>query len=198
MTVSMRVMSAGDGYKYLLRTIAAADGDPSLATPLTTENTAKWWQNHFTHGATFQAGQLVIIDKVSLAGTLSLDRITGLAAEAGAKVLLVGDYGQLQSVDAGGAFGMLVADRDGDAPELTWYTGSSTSRRRPPRWTCGTARTRVIGTYLAHDRIADGDAEDMIDAACTAWRADRDVGRGSVLIAGRSMKGHRQKKLLTM
>ena len=26
-TVSMRVMSAGDGYKYLLRTVAAGDGD---------------------------------------------------------------------------------------------------------------------------------------------------------------------------
>ena len=35
MTVSMRVMSAGDGYKYLLRTVAAADGDRSLSTPLT-------------------------------------------------------------------------------------------------------------------------------------------------------------------
>lgn len=32
-TVSMRVMSAGDGYKYLLRTVAAADGDRSLSTP---------------------------------------------------------------------------------------------------------------------------------------------------------------------
>jgi len=35
MTVSMRVMSAGDGYKYLLKTIAAADGDRRLSTPLT-------------------------------------------------------------------------------------------------------------------------------------------------------------------
>ena len=35
MSVSMRVMSAGDGYKYLLRTVAAADGDRSLSTPLT-------------------------------------------------------------------------------------------------------------------------------------------------------------------
>ena len=31
----MRVMSAGDGYKYLLRTVAAADGDRPLSTPLT-------------------------------------------------------------------------------------------------------------------------------------------------------------------
>ena len=35
MTVSMRVMSAGDGYQYLLRTIAAADGDREISTPLT-------------------------------------------------------------------------------------------------------------------------------------------------------------------
>lgn len=34
-TVSMRVMSAGDGYKYLLRTVAAADGDRELSTSLT-------------------------------------------------------------------------------------------------------------------------------------------------------------------
>ena len=31
----MRVMSAGDGYEYLLRTVAAGDGDRSLSTPLT-------------------------------------------------------------------------------------------------------------------------------------------------------------------
>lgn len=35
MTVSMRVMSAGNGYKYLLRSVAASDGDRSLSTPLT-------------------------------------------------------------------------------------------------------------------------------------------------------------------
>lgn len=35
MTVSMRVMSAGDGYKYLSKSVAAGDGDRSLSTPLT-------------------------------------------------------------------------------------------------------------------------------------------------------------------
>lgn len=35
MTVSMRVMSAGDGYKYLLKSVAAGDGDRNLSTPLT-------------------------------------------------------------------------------------------------------------------------------------------------------------------
>ncbi|MCI1636777.1 MAG: relaxase domain-containing protein [Bifidobacterium crudilactis] len=35
MTVSIRVMSAGNGYKYLLKSVAAGDGDRNLSTPLT-------------------------------------------------------------------------------------------------------------------------------------------------------------------
>ncbi|MFD2028540.1 MobF family relaxase [Promicromonospora aerolata] len=149
---------------------------------IATENTAKWWQNHLTRGETFQSGQLVIIDEASLGGTLSLDRITHLAERAGAKALLVGDFAQLQSVDAGGAFGLLVNDRD-DAPELvdvhrfvnTWEKTASLSLRH--------GRTQVIDTYLDHGRIRDGDAEAMTDAAYAAWRADRNGGLVSVLIA---------------
>jgi predicted transglutaminase-like cysteine proteinase len=33
-TVSMRVMSAGDGYQYLLQSVAAGDGHRPLTTPL--------------------------------------------------------------------------------------------------------------------------------------------------------------------
>lgn len=81
------------------------------------ENTAKWWTTHQHTSATFDAGLLVIIDEASLAGTLSRDRITQAAEEVGAKVLLVGDFAQLQSVDAGGGFSLLIHDRH-DAPEL--------------------------------------------------------------------------------
>jgi len=35
MVVSMRKMSAGAGYKYLLKTVVAGDGDRSLSTRLT-------------------------------------------------------------------------------------------------------------------------------------------------------------------
>jgi len=147
-----------------------------------TENTAMWWQNHLTKGLNFQHGQLVIVDEASLAGTLSLDRITALAQKAGAKVLLVGDYAQLQSVDAGGAFSMLAHDRT-DTVELIdvhrfhnpWEKLASLDLRH--------GHTSVIDTYLAHDRIQDGDTETMTDAAYAAWRADRDAGRTTVLIA---------------
>ncbi len=57
-------------------------------------------------------GQLVIIDEASMAGTLDLDAITTHAQQAGAKVLLVGDWAQLAPVSAGGAFHLLAHDRD--------------------------------------------------------------------------------------
>jgi conjugative relaxase-like TrwC/TraI family protein len=149
---------------------------------ITTENLAKWWRDHLVHGTTFQADQLVIIDEASLAGTLSLDRITALTAEAGAKVLLVGDYAQLQSVDAGGAFSLLVHDRP-DAPELVdihrftqkWEKKASLGLRR------GDAES--IDHYVANDRIREGSTETMADAAYEGWRADVRAGKATVLVS---------------
>jgi conjugative relaxase-like TrwC/TraI family protein len=146
-----------------------------------TENTAKWWDTHVRTGATFREGQLVIVDEASLAGTLSLDRITALAVAAGVKVLLVGDYAQLQSVDAGGAFSLLVHDRD-DAPELVdvhrfdnpWEKTASLGLRH--------GRTEVIDTYIDHGRVQAGETEQMTDAAYTAWRADLLAGKQTVLV----------------
>ncbi len=147
-----------------------------------TENTAKWWEAHQRTGATFRADQLVIVDEASLAGTLSLDRITNLAAEAGAKVLLVGDYAQLQSVDAGGAFSLLVHDRE-DAPELVdvhrftndWEKTASLGLRH--------GRVEVIDAYLDHGHIQGGETKTMVDAAYAAWWADREAGRATVLVS---------------
>ena len=64
----MRVMSAGDGYKYLLRTVAASDGDRSLSTPLTRYYNAEGtppgrWLG--TGVATLGSGQISTGDHVS-------------------------------------------------------------------------------------------------------------------------------------
>ncbi len=147
-----------------------------------TENLAKWWQNHLVRRTRFTRGQLVIVDEASLAGTLALDRVTNLAARAGAKVLLVGDWAQLQSVDAGGAFAMLAHDR-ADTPELTdvhrfahdWEKTASLALRH--------GHETSIDAYLAHDRLREGDSEQMADAAYRAWRDDARAGRVSVLIS---------------
>ncbi|MCU1678887.1 MAG: conjugal transfer protein, partial [Frankiales bacterium] len=149
---------------------------------ITTENLAKWWQNHLVSGATFSPGQLVIIDEASLAGTLSLDRVTALAASAGAKVLLVGDYAQLQSVDAGGAFSLLVHSR-ADVPELVdvhrfteeWEKTASLGLRQ--------GDPKSVDQYIRHDRIREGSTEAMADTAYEAWRRDTRAGIRTVLIS---------------
>jgi hypothetical protein len=145
------------------------------------DNTAKWL-HEYDHGRTeLRPGQLVIIDEATLAGTTTLDRLTGVAAGARAKVLLVGDPYQLQSIDAGGAFSLLV-DRRADPPELTeihrftneWEKQASLAMRR--------GEVESISTYARQNRIREGLTDEMLDAAYEAWRADTKAGRSSVLV----------------
>jgi hypothetical protein len=147
-----------------------------------TENTAKFL-HELEHGRwNLRPGQLVLIDEASLAGTLTLDRITNHAATVGAKVVLVGDHAQLSAVETGGAFGMLARARQ-DTAELTdvrrfrgeWEKSASLALRR--------GDPGVLSTYEQHGRIHDGDQDTMLDAAYTAWRSDRAAGRRSVMIA---------------
>lgn len=147
-----------------------------------TENTAKWLYDHDRGTWNLQTGQLVIIDEASLAGTFALDRITAHAAEVGAKVLLVGDHAQLQAVDAGGAFGMLVRERD-DAPELLDVRRFRNDWEKRASLQLRLGEADAIDAYIAHDRVIDGSHEQILDAAYRAWLADRDAGTVSVLIA---------------
>jgi len=154
-----------------------------------TENTAKWWQDHQNAVASFRKGQLVIVDEASLAGTLSLDRITEHAAEVGAKVLLVGDWAQLQSVTAGGAFSLLVHDR-ADAPELVDVHRFVNEWEKTATLDLRHGHPEAIDTYAEHDRVTGGDTEAMIDAAYTAWRTDTLAGVATVLIADSNESVH--------
>ncbi|NCD18857.1 MAG: conjugal transfer protein [Actinobacteria bacterium] len=132
----------------------------------------------------FRPGQLVIIDEASLAGTADLDRITATAAEAGAKILLVGDWAQLSSIDAGGAFGLLVRDRGTTVPEL------GAARRFTHAWEREAAAKLRVGEaealryYDHHHRIQDGDHDTMVEEAYSAWAADEAAGKTSLLLAG--------------
>ena len=152
-----------------------------------TENTAKWLYEH-DHGRwDLRAGQLVIVDEASLAGTMLLDQLASHADDMGAKVLLAGDPAQLAAVDAGGAFGLLVRDRNANdahgAPELAdirrftseWEKDASLRLRR--------GDTEVIDVYDEHGRIVGGDPDNMLDAAYRAWQTDVAAGRSSILIA---------------
>jgi hypothetical protein len=95
---------------------------------------------------------------------------------------MVGDWAQLQSVDAGGAFAMLVNTRN-DSPELTdvhrfthsWEKTSSLDLRH--------GRTSAIDTLISHGRVHGGEEDVAMDAAYAAWRRDQASGRASILVA---------------
>jgi hypothetical protein len=131
-----------------------------------------------------QPGQLLILDEASLAGTFSLDEIVGAASMAGAKVLLVGDVAQLSAVEAGGAFSLLVNDRSGLVAVLTevrrfiahWEKDASVGLRLGSK--------TAVDDYEAHGRIAAGDRASLLDSLYTAWKADVDAGKSSLMIAG--------------
>ncbi|GAC1371168.1 MAG: hypothetical protein NVSMB43_06940 [Pseudarthrobacter sp.] len=131
------------------------------------------WQLH--------PGQLVIIDEASMVPTYQLAALTAMAAAAGAKLVLVGDPAQLDSVDAGGMLGWL--DRTGRAVRLT-----SLHRFTHPWESAASLQLRAgnwdgILHYQRHGRIKAGNDHRMIEAAYAGWAADEKAGLTSILIA---------------
>jgi Ti-type conjugative transfer relaxase TraA len=60
------------------------------------------------------ARDVLVIDEAGMVGTRQLERVLSHAAEAGAKIVLVGDIKQLQSIEAGAAF-RSIHERHGGA-----------------------------------------------------------------------------------
>ncbi|MBF4768630.1 relaxase domain-containing protein [Nocardioides agariphilus] len=186
-TTTMRALRAAwlveHGQKSVIGLAPSATAAQALADDLgiACDNTAKWLHEYDRGRTDLRAGQLVIIDEATLAGTTTLDRISDIAGAARAKVLLVGDPYQLQSVEAGGAFALLV-DRRTDAPELTdihrflneWERHASLALRR--------GEVEVISTYIRQKRVREGQTDEMLDRAYEAWRADCRAGKASILV----------------
>jgi len=61
-----------------------------------------------------QSGDVLVIDEAGMVGTRQLERVLSHAADAGAKVVLVGDPQQLQAIEAGAAF-RSIHERHGGA-----------------------------------------------------------------------------------
>lgn len=160
------------------REAAARDGNPraqrTIETALAAQarEAARW---------SMRPGQLVIVDEAALAGTFTLDTLVTQAGRADAKVLLVGDHGQLSAIDAGGAFALLAdRTRPGRLTSLwrfshPWEAAASLGLR------AGDAS--VLDEYVDRDRVHAGAAEAMLEDAYSAWADDLEDGIDSILIA---------------
>ncbi|MFX1821346.1 MobF family relaxase [Pseudarthrobacter sp. CC4] len=129
----------------------------------------------------FHANQLVIIDEASMVSTFQLAALVQQAKTAGAKILLVGDPGQLDSIDAGGVLGRL--DRQGKTTRLStiWRFHQQWERASSLKLRAGDFS--AIAEYDQHRRIRHGIYIDMVDQAYSAWQADTQAGNSSILIA---------------
>lgn len=128
-------------------------------------------------------GQLLIVDEASLAGTFALQRITAQAQEAGAKVVLVGDPGQLSSVEAGGGFSLAVRELGAQAPRLSAIHRFTNDWEAKASLLLRTGRAEALDTYFAQGRVHEGREVAVIDQAYAAWQRDQEQGKMSLLVA---------------
>ena len=129
-----------------------------------------------------RSGQLVVVDEASLAGTFALNAITEQARNAGAKVVLVGDWAQLSPVEAGGAFHMLVHDRD-LAPALADVRRFTHAWEKVASIDLRVGHPEAVDAYEERDKVEGGDRESMLDLLHEAWRTDVEAGHRSLMIA---------------
>lgn len=129
----------------------------------------------------FHPNQLVVVDEASLVSTLQLSALVQQARDAGAKVLLVGDPGQLDAIDAGGILGWL--DRQAKTVRLStiWRFEQEWEQNASLKLRAGDFA--AIADYDRHRRIHHGTYIGMVDQAYLSWQADIQEGRSSILIA---------------
>jgi hypothetical protein len=124
---------------------------------------------------------LVIIDEAGKAATRDLEAVISRTLARGASVRLIGDDGQLSSISAGGVLRDIAAQTDA-------LTLSELIRFASPAEGLASLALRAgdpagIGHYIDHHRAHVGADATAADMAYTAWRADRDAGLESILLA---------------
>ncbi|WP_308190958.1 MobF family relaxase [Pseudonocardia terrae] len=146
---------------------------------LPAHNIARW----LTSTPLVQAGDLVVVDEAGMATTADLARIHQHVADAGGKLLLVGDPRQLAAVGPGGALS--------DLGERGLRYELAEVRRFTHPWEATASlqlrdgNPAALDAYQRHGRIRDGGAREQTEtAARRAWLADTLAGRESLLLVG--------------
>ncbi|WP_430448206.1 Ti-type conjugative transfer relaxase TraA [Rhodophyticola sp.] len=111
------------------------------------------------------SSDVLVIDEAGMVGTRQLERVLSHAADAGAKVVLVGDQQQLQSIEAGAAFRSLH-DRHG---------GAQIGEVRRQRMDWQRNATRDLATGRTGAAIEAYEAQGMVHAAETREQARADL-----------------------
>ena len=116
---------------------------------------------------------VVVIDEAGMVGTRQLERVLSHAAEAGAKVVLVGDIKQLQSIEAGAAF-RSIHDRHG-GPEIGEVRRQREDWQREATRDLATGRTgHALEVYRSHGMVHDAQTREQARGdLIESWDRDR-------------------------
>ncbi|MCV3272720.1 Ti-type conjugative transfer relaxase TraA [Roseobacter sinensis] len=124
---------------------------------------------------------ILVIDEAGMVGTRQLERLLSHASEAGAKVVLVGDPQQLQSIEAGAAFRSLH-DRHGGA-RIGEVRRQREDWQREATRDLATGQTEAaLAAYEAHGHVHAADTRAAArEALIEGWdrnrRADPEASR---------------------
>ena len=124
---------------------------------------------------------LIIIDEAGKAGTLDLDAVITHALARGASIRLVGDDCQLGSISAGGVMRDIAATTD--ALTLSELVRFSSTAESAATLAIRAGDPSGLGFYIDHHRVHVGSDDTAADMAYTAWAADLDAGKDSILLA---------------
>ena len=118
---------------------------------------------------------VLVIDEAGMVGTRQMERVLSRAADAGAKVVLVGDPQQLQAIEAGAAF-RAIHERHGGA-EITEVRRQQESWQQQATRELATGRTGdAIGAYADRDMVHAADTRAAArDQLIDRWDHDRQM-----------------------
>jgi conjugative relaxase-like TrwC/TraI family protein len=125
---------------------------------------------------------VLVVDEASQVSSADLAAIQVVAAQAGARIILTGDTGQLSSVEAGGIMRLIARD-------LGHWQLQEVRRFTEPWEAKASLRLRggdvkVWDAYRTHGRIRSGPQDQAYGEAVAQWITDYLRGKEALLLAG--------------
>ncbi len=165
---------------------AAAAGVLQAEAGIVSETIAKFLYEHDRPNAPgepwrLSQGEIVVIDEAAMVASADLSRVVALAADAQAKVVLVGDHRQLGAVEAGGLFRLLAAETN--AAELTGVRRFSAQWERQASLRLREGDKTVVEEYLSRGRVVGGERQPIVEEAFVRWELARARGDSVVVCA---------------
>jgi hypothetical protein len=116
---------------------------------------------------------VLVIDEAGMVGTRQLERVLSHAADAGAKVVLVGDTRQLQAIEAGAAF-RSIHERHGGA-EISEVRRQSHDWQRDATRDLANGKTgNALEAYRSHDMVHEAQTREQARGdLIERWDRDR-------------------------